>query len=83
MPTWNPDSVTNRRREEIPSDYPHAHRLADQHVFCAVLGIASSTFARFLAEGRLPKPTKIGRNNRWPETVIARVAAEGVPAVAA
>ena len=54
MPTS--DSVT--KRPVIPSDYPHAHRLADQHVFRAVLGIASSTFARLLAEGRLPKPTE-------------------------
>lgn len=75
MPTS--DSVT--KRPLIPSDYPHAHRLADQHVFRAVLGIASSTFARLLAEGRLPKPTKIGRANRWREIDIARVAAEGVP----
>jgi predicted DNA-binding transcriptional regulator AlpA len=68
---------------KIPSDFPHPHRLADMHVFTAVLGIAGSTFHRFMAEGRLPAPIKVGRNNRWRETDIARIAAEGVPAIAA
>jgi predicted DNA-binding transcriptional regulator AlpA len=68
---------------KILSDFPHPHRLADMQTFCAVLSIAESTFHRYLSEKRLPAPIKVGRNNRWRETDIARVAAEGIPAIAA
>jgi hypothetical protein len=63
----------------IPTDFPQANRLGDTQLFEAILGIASSTFARWLAEKRLPTPIKIGRLNKWPEAVMARVQAEGVP----
>jgi hypothetical protein len=33
-----------------------------------------------MAEGRLPPAIKVGRCNRWKETDVARIAAEGIPA---
>lgn len=63
---------------KILPDFPHPHRLAGIQTFCAVLCIAESTFHRYLSEKRLPAPIKVGRNNRWFETEIARVAAEGI-----
>lgn len=73
-------TTKNRKRAtvEIPHDFPNQHRLADMQLFTAVLGIAASTFHRFMAEGRLPTPIKVGRCNRWKETDVARVAAEGI-----
>jgi hypothetical protein len=62
----------------IPHDFPHSQRLGDLHLFLAVLGSpAQSTFFRWLAEGKIPKPTKLGRMIRWPETVMAKVRDEG------
>jgi predicted DNA-binding transcriptional regulator AlpA len=74
-------TTKNRKRTiEIPESFPHPHRLADMQLFCGVLGIAPSTFHRFMAEGRLPPAIKVGRCNRWRETDVARVAAEGIAA---
>jgi predicted DNA-binding transcriptional regulator AlpA len=76
-------TTKNRKRTiEIPDGFPHPHRLADMQLFVGVLGIAPSTFHRFMAEGRLPTPIKVGRCNRWKETDVARIAAEGIPAAA-
>lgn len=59
-------------RVAIPSDFPHPQRLGGRDLYLAVLGHpAASTFARWLAEGKLPKPTKVGALNRWPEKVMA------------
>lgn len=82
MPASNSDSITTRRRVQIPSDYPRAGRLADQRLFESVLGIGTSTFEKFKAEGRLPPATRIGRLLRWDEATIAAVAASGIPPAA-
>ncbi|MHC6153527.1 hypothetical protein ACVSQB_17270 [Bradyrhizobium elkanii] len=56
----------------IPSDFPHPQRLGGRDLYLTVLGNpATSTFARWLAEGKIPKPQKLGSLNRWPETVMA------------
>jgi predicted DNA-binding transcriptional regulator AlpA len=80
MPASNPNSITNRRRVQIPRDYPRAGRLADQRLFETVLGIGTSTFERLKATERLPPAIIIGRSLRWDEATIAAVAATGVPA---
>lgn len=80
------DVTTPRRKRaafELPAGFPQPHTLGSTDLFINVLAIGASTFARYLAEGRLPAPVKIGKLNRWPHEVIARVAAEGIPAVAA
>jgi predicted DNA-binding transcriptional regulator AlpA len=73
-------TTKNRKRAtvEIPEGFPHPHRLADMQLFAGVLRIAPSTFHRFMAEGRLPPAIKVGRCNRWKETDVARIAAEGI-----
>jgi hypothetical protein len=66
--------IRGARVATIPSDFPHPQRLGDRDLFRAVLGnIATSTFAKWLADGRIVKPRKIGSLNRWPETVMASV----------
>src|SRR5260370_9984394 len=74
MPTTNPNSITNRRRVQIPSDYPRAGRLADQRLFETVLGIGTSSFERLKAAGLTPPAIRIGRTLRWDESTIAHTA---------
>jgi hypothetical protein len=63
----------------IPSDFPHGQRLGDALLFRAILGgMARSTFARKLSEGKLPPPVRVGHLNKWPEAVMAEVRDEGV-----
>lgn len=60
------------QRVQIPSDFPHPERLGGRDLYLTVLGEpAASTFARWIAEGKIPKPKKLGSLNRWPETVMA------------
>lgn len=64
---------------DIPHDFPHPQRLGGRKLYLSVLGNpAASTFARWMAEGKIPKPKKIGALNRWPETVMAASRDEGV-----
>ena len=79
--TTDATSPARRKRApfELPAGFPQPHALGSTDLFIGVLGIGASTFARYLAEGRLPVPVKIGKLNRWPQEVIARIAAEGVP----
>lgn len=79
MPVSNPNSVTQRRRVQIPSDYPRAGRLADQRLFETVLNIGTSFFEKLKAEKRLPPAIRLGRTLRWDEATIAAVAASGIP----
>jgi hypothetical protein len=66
--------IGGARVATIPLDFPNAQRLGDRDLFRAVLGgVATSTFAKWLADGRIEKPRKIGSLNRWPETVMASV----------
>ncbi|WP_439925088.1 helix-turn-helix transcriptional regulator [Nitrobacter sp. JJSN] len=66
-------------RVQIPADFPHPQRLAGRDLFIAILGEPSpATFARWLAEGKLPKPRKLGSRNRWPETIIAAARDSGI-----
>jgi hypothetical protein len=81
MPAVNPNSITNRRRVQIPSDYPRAGRLADQRLFETVLGIGTSSFERLKAAGLTPPAIRIGRTLRWDESTIAATAATGIPPV--
>ena len=67
------------KRTDIPSDFPHPARLGGRDLYLAVLGNpAASTFARWIAEGKIPKPKKLGSLNRWPETVMAASRDQGV-----
>jgi predicted DNA-binding transcriptional regulator AlpA len=81
MPAYNPNSITARRRVQIPSDYPRAGRLADQRLFETVLGIGTSSFERLKAAGLTPPAVRIGRTLRWDESTIAATAATGIPPV--
>lgn len=64
---------------EIPADFPNPHRLGGMDLFRHVLGGPSaSTFYRWLAEGKIRAPIKLGHHNKWSETYIAEVAANGV-----
>lgn len=64
---------------QIPADFPHPQRLAGRDLFLAILGDPSpATFARWLAEGKLPKPRKLGSLNRWPETEMATARDAGI-----
>jgi hypothetical protein len=63
----------------IPHDFPHPHRLGSTELFRAILGgMAKTTFARKLAEEKLPAPTRIGPLHKWPETVMAATRDAGV-----
>lgn len=63
----------------IPHDFPHPQRLGGRDLYLAVLGNpAPSTFARWIAEGKVPKPQKLGSLNRWPETVMASTRDVGI-----
>jgi hypothetical protein len=67
------------KRVAIPSDFPNPQRLGDRDLFRAVLGgIATSTFSKWLADGRLPQPKKFGSLNRWPEALMASVRDSGL-----
>jgi hypothetical protein len=62
----------------IPPGYPNEHRLGGASLFRAVLGgIPESTFARWLADGAIDAPVKLGGSNAWPEKYMAQVAAQG------
>lgn len=70
---------TRERAIRIPADFPHPQRLAGRDLFIAILGNPSpATFARWLAEGRLPRPRKLGSLNRWPEVEMAAARDAGV-----
>ena len=62
----------------LPAGYPNEHRLAGPDLFRALLGgVSKSTFARWLAQGTLQAPVKIGGCNAWPETYMAHVVRNG------
>jgi hypothetical protein len=62
----------------IPLDFPHPHRSGGTGLFQAVLGgLPKSTLHRWLADGVIPKPTRIGGLNYWPETVMDDVRRNG------
>jgi predicted DNA-binding transcriptional regulator AlpA len=63
---------------KIPDDFPHPQRLGNTPLFAAVIGTAPSTFARKLAEGKIPPPIKIGALNKWPEVQMAAVRDAGI-----
>ncbi|MDX2277912.1 MAG: hypothetical protein NW206_20880 [Hyphomonadaceae bacterium] len=67
----------------LPPDFndPAAQdKLVDVHVFAAALDTGVSTLYKFIADGRIEKPTKIGRASKWPLRYIRRIAAEGIAA---
>jgi len=52
--------------------FPIPNALAARDLYLALLGDpAASTFPRWIAEGKIPKPKKRGSLNRWPKTVMA------------
>jgi hypothetical protein len=62
------------KRVAIPDSFPHPERLGDRDLFREVLGgVAVSTFSRWLAQGKIPKPRKLNSLNRWPEIQMAAV----------
>jgi hypothetical protein len=64
---------------EIPRDFPHPQRFSGTPLFEAVLGIAPSTFALKLGDGKIPAPTtRIGRLSKWPESLMAKTRDSGV-----
>jgi hypothetical protein len=85
-PLDSPNNVAARnrtRKTAIPADFPHPHRLSGSDVFRALLNDASkSTFARWLAEGAIEAPIKLGGMNAWSEQYMARVVRDGTKAPA-
>jgi hypothetical protein len=66
------------RKNTIPADFPHPHRLSGAEVFRALLNDASkSTFARWMAEGTIGAPIKLGGMNAWSEQYMAKVVRDG------
>ncbi|QDM27074.1 hypothetical protein FNL56_13850 [Tardiphaga sp. vice304] len=71
--------LDGKKLSAIPFDFPHPARLGGRDLYLAILGNpAASTFARWIAEGKIPAPTKFGSLNRWPETVMATSRDQGV-----
>jgi hypothetical protein len=77
-------STTTRRREKslvntisFPEDYPHPRRPQNaEFVKHALGGIATSTFFKYRAQGRIPPPDiKTGTMGFWFETTIAATVA--------
>lgn len=67
-------NANRAKREVIPHDFPHPARLGGRDLFIAVLGGPSVTsFSRWLAEGKIPQPRKLGHLNRWPEIEMAAI----------
>jgi predicted DNA-binding transcriptional regulator AlpA len=63
----------------IPTDFPHPQRLGGRDLFLSVLGDpAISTFHRWMADGKIPAPKKLGQLNRWLEADMAKVRDAGV-----
>jgi predicted DNA-binding transcriptional regulator AlpA len=76
---------TNARRKRayasLPPDFsdPAAQdKLDDVTVFASAVGTGASTIWRFVADGRIRKPIKVGRLSKWPRRYIRQIAAEGV-----
>ncbi len=58
-------------------------KLADVNVFASALDTGTSTIWKFVGEGRIEKPKKIGRLSKWTYRYIRQIAAEGVASAAA
>ena len=69
--------MTSLRARELLPDFPHPYRSAGPAVFCAALGIGRATLYRFIAQGLIEKPRKVGTRPIWTERYIAKVALEG------
>ncbi|GAB2782060.1 hypothetical protein GCM10027040_05120 [Halomonas shantousis] len=55
----------------------NSHTLLNAEQFAAILGIAKSTFYRWLSEGHVPAGIKYGPNTtRWPRHVVEQWLAE-------
>lgn len=76
-------SATTTRRARraasiIPEKFPVPHALGDVKLFAAVLDIGELTVHRLRAEGRLPEPVRIGKLVKWPHSVMADIARNGI-----
>jgi len=80
MSTTTPRAKRTRPTVEIMDGFPNPFRLVGTEFFSGMLGVSSSSFARYLAAGALPAAdVKVGRLSRWKETTVASVLATGVP----
>lgn len=50
---------------------------------CAILGIARPTFWKWVANGTIPKPVKLGALSRWPRSEIVGIVEKAKAARAA
>jgi predicted DNA-binding transcriptional regulator AlpA len=81
-------TTARRKRAHVPlpPDFnaPEAQdKLDDVTVFASATGTGTSTIWRFVAEGRIKPPIKVGRLSKWTRRYVRQVAAEGVASVAA
>jgi predicted DNA-binding transcriptional regulator AlpA len=49
--------------------------MVDLHAMLQVMGYSRTTAYEAIADQRLPKPVKVGRANRWPESELLQVRA--------
>ena len=71
--------MTNQDRKELADNYPlHGNARAKDN--SAFLGIGLSTFWKYVAEGRIKKPTRYGnRVSVWDCSYIRELAQDGIP----
>ena len=65
------------RSRTLPQDFPHPARSSGVDTFCAVLDVGRTSIFRFVQKGLIPPPVKVGNHSVWPETLMAKIAAEG------
>ncbi|WP_084697260.1 helix-turn-helix domain-containing protein [Paracoccus sp. S4493] len=57
----------------MTAQYEHADPLLTDKEGCAILGIAKPTWWRWVRDGIIPKPVKLGSLSRWPRSEILAV----------
>jgi predicted DNA-binding transcriptional regulator AlpA len=77
-----------RKRAHVPlppdfNDPAAQDKLDDVVLFASATGTGTSTIWRFVADGRIKKPIKVGRLSKWTRRYIRQIAAEGVASAAA
>jgi hypothetical protein len=84
--TTTPTTKRKRAHVSLPPDFADQATqdvLDDVNLFAYVAGTGVSTIWRFVAEGRIKPPIKVGRLSKWTRRYIRQIASEGVASVAA
>jgi predicted DNA-binding transcriptional regulator AlpA len=80
-------TTARRKRAHVPlppdfNDPVAQDKLDDVTLFASATGTGTSTIWRFVADGRIKKPIKVGRLSKWTRRYIRQIAATGIPEVA-